>query len=130
MRLSSKKLTVEDFKDEQGWIGKLLQPLNDFFGQVNQGFNNGLTVEDNFSQEIKEIKFLNDSTNFPLNFKTKFSINPKGLTLIYCVDSSNAALTVQPWLNWSYNNGIITIRSITGLVTSSTYTIRILVIYN
>lgn len=130
MRLSSKKLSVEDFKEQQSWIAKLLQPLNDFFSQVNQGFNNGLTVEDNLSQEIKEIKFLNDSTNFPLSFKTKFASNPKGLTLIYCVDSSNTDLTVQPCLNWSYNNGIITIRSITGLVSSSTYTIRVLVIYN
>ena len=130
MRLSSKKLSVEDFKEQQSWIAKLLQPLNDFFSQVNQGFNNGLTVEDNLSQEIKEIKFLNNSTNFPLSFKTKFATNPKGLTLIYCVDSSNADLTVQPCLNWSYNNGIITIRSITGLVTSNTYTIRLLVIYS
>ena len=130
MKLSSKKLSLEDFKEQQQWIGGLLQTINDTLGQLVQLLNNGISIEDNLHQEIKEIKFLNDSTAFPIKFKTKFNTYPKGLQLIYCIDSSNVDLTSCPFINWSFSNGIITITSITGLTVSRTYTARILVIYS
>lgn len=129
-KISNRKLTLEDFKDQQEWIGKLLQTLNNFIGDVFQAMNNGLTVEDNLNQEIKELKFLNDSTTFPLDFKTKFNVYPKGLSVISCRDSSNVDLTTAPFVNWSFNNGVIRITSITGLTSGRTYKMNLHVIYS
>lgn len=128
-KISNRKLTLEDFKDQQSWIGGLLQAINNFFGDVFQAMNNGISVQDNLYQEIKEIKFLNDSTTFPLEFKTKFNVYPKGLNIVSCRDSSNADLTAAPFANWTFNNGIVRISSITGLTSGRTYTMNIHVIY-
>lgn len=128
-KISNRKLTLEDFKDQQSWIGKLLQTMNNFFGDVFQAMNNGISIEDNLYQEIKELKFLNDSTTFPLEFKTKFNVYPKGLSVISCRDTSNADLAASPFINWSFNNGVVRISSITGLTSNKTYTMNIHVIY-
>jgi len=129
-KLTPKKLTVEDFTEQQSWIGKLLQPLNDFFSQVYQGWNNGITVEENLHQEFRDLKFTVDSTTFPIKVKSKFSVYPKSLTIVYCQDSTGAGPTAAPWASWTYNNGQIQISSITGLTVGKTYTVRIHVIYS
>jgi hypothetical protein len=129
MKLSPRRFTLEDFKEQQGWIGQLLSPLNQTIQELFTGFNNNLTIADNLRQEIKDIRLVNETSNFPIKFKTKFTQNPKGLQVIYCAGSDGVALTATPWITWVYNNGQIEISSITSLVASTTYTIRILVIY-
>lgn len=128
-KLTPKKLSVEDFPSQQ-WIGKLLAPVNDFFNQVYQGWNNGITVDENLHQEIREIKLVVDSNAFPLKFKSKFSVYPKGMTVIYCVDTAGAGPSEAPWISWSFNNGQIEVFSITGLTTGKTYNLKIHVIYS
>lgn len=93
-------------------------------------FNSNLTISDNLYQEIKEISFKNDSTNFPLRFKTKFQSNPKGLSVIYAYDSTASAMNASmPWVVWSYKNGEVIISSITGLTASNNINIRLHLIY-
>jgi hypothetical protein len=128
-KLSPRKLTVEDFKDQQNWIGKLLSPMNDYFQQIYQGWNNGITVEDNLFREIRELKFTVDASTFPLRFKPKFASTPKGMNLIYCIDADGTDLTQVPCVNFRTNNGLIEITSIGGLTTGHTYTLRLEVIY-
>lgn len=128
-KITPKKLTVEDFSSEQSWIGKLLSPLNDFFSQVYQGWNNGITVEENLFQEIKDIKIVLDANSFPLKIKSKFNTYPKGITTIYCQDTQGGGPTVAPWVTWSFNNGQIEIANISGLTSGKTYHLKIHVIY-
>lgn len=129
-QVTPNKFTVEEFKDQAQWIGPFFSKLNQFIQEVVSGFTNQLTVKENLYQEIKEIKWVNQAQDFPLKFKTKFAVNPKGLMPIYLFNNTlgNYALD-QPWVVWNYAEGQIVISDISGLTTASTYTIRLLVIY-
>lgn len=128
--LNPQKFTTEDFQDQVSWIGKLFSPLNQFVGDVVLAFSNGLTIKDNLAQEIRDVKYVNTASNFPLKFKAKWSKYPKGILPIYLFNNTTSTYsTAQPWVVWSYQDGQIIITDISGLVASSTYTIRLLVIY-
>ncbi len=127
-KLNSRKFTLEDFKD-QSWIGALLSPLNNFIQEVYSGFQNNLTVTDNLYQEIKTIKFVNDSSNFPLKFETKFNRQPVAVQIIYAVATNGTTASAQPWPTWSFADGSLTISALTGLTAGLTYNIKIFVIY-
>lgn len=130
MKLSPAKLTLEDFKEQREWIGKLFSVLNAFTGDVVRAFSNQITVEDNLYQEIKEIKFKNTTNDYPLKFRTKFVSSPKGLAAIYLYDETLGAYSTEtPQVVWSYSDGQVSISNISGLTASTTYSIRLLVIY-
>ncbi len=129
-KISPQRFSTEDFADQQGWIEKLFSPLNQFTGDVVRAFSNGFNIEDNLFQEIKEIKYVNASSNFPLKFRTKFAVSPKGISVIYLLNNTTGSYSTQvPWVVWGYQDGTITIKDISGLTANSTYTIRLLVIY-
>lgn len=128
MKITNRKFQQEDFKD-QSWIGRLLSPLNTFISEVYSAFQNNLSIKDNLYQEIKALTFVNESSNFPLIFRTKFNKYPEGLTVIFCQDSNGSYPSVQPLIQWSYSDGQISIASISGLTTSSKYTFKFLIFY-
>ena len=78
-KLTPQRFSVEEFTAQKDWIGKLFSPLNSFTGDIIRAFSNSITIDDNLFQEIKEIKYVNSPTNFPLKFRTKFNSNPRGL---------------------------------------------------
>lgn len=128
--IKPQKFIVESFKEQASWISSLLNPLNFMFDDLTSAFQNNLTISENFYQEIKEINFKNQTSSFPLKFKTKFNVNPKGLLNIYLWDNTlgkNAALS--PVIDWSFGNNEISIKSISGLTASTNYTLRLLIIY-
>lgn len=130
-KINPTKFLLEDFQENKGFAEKLFGPLNQFINDVFLSYRNALTIEDNLFQEIKEIKYKNDSNNFPLRFNTKFNTLPKGMISIYVYNNTLGSYsTLQPWVVWTYQDGQIVISSISGLTASSTYTIRFLVIYN
>ena len=129
-QLKPAKLTLEDFPEQRSWIGTLFGVLNQFTNDIVQSYNNQLTVADNLFMEIREIKFVNQSGDFPLKFTTKFSSNPKGLTPIYLFDNTVGSYSpLTPQLVWSYADGALSISNISGLTAATTYTIRLLVLY-
>lgn len=131
MKLSSKKLLTEDFKSQVSWIGPLLSALNDFIQQVTSGFNNNLTIEDNFMQELKDVNFLNDTGIFPISIKLKFNQMPKAVYIAYCRSTTdNSMPSVQPLLDWEYANQTIKLNSISGLTSSKKYLVRLHIIYS
>lgn len=126
------KFVVEQFPDQAKWIGPFFSSLNAFTNDVVLALNNSLQVKDNLYQEIKEIKFKNQTTNFPLKFRTKFQTYPQGLLLLNLWDetlSTYASPSVNPWVNWKYVNGEINISAISGLTLNTTYIMKVLVIY-
>ena len=129
MRISPRRFTVEEFPDQQTWIGSLLSPLNQIVQELFTGLNNNVTVADNLYQEIKQLRFTVDAATYPIKFKTKFNKQPEGLHVIYCKDSVGATSSNTPWITWSFNDGLMTITNITNLTTSATYTVKILIIY-
>lgn len=129
MKLSPRRYTVEEFPEQQSWIGNLLSPLNQTIQELFSGLNNNITISDNLYQEVKELKFTVDATTYPIKFKTKFNKQPVGIHVLYCKDSLGGTSSDTPWLTWSFSDGLLTITNITNLTTSSTYIIRVLVIY-
>jgi hypothetical protein len=132
MKIKPQKFTLEQFQEQASWIGGLFSTLNQFINDIWISYNNNLSIEDNLYQEIKEIKFKNDSNNFPMKFRTKFNVFPQGLMPIYLFNNtigSMAVPSVSPYIQWTFKDNEIIIDSITGLTASTTYTIRILVIY-
>lgn len=128
MKLTSRKFSIEDFKDQE-WIAPLLSSLNQTLQEL-QGLNsNQVTIADNLSQEILEFKFLNDSVAFPMSIKTKFNQMPKGMNVIYCLATDNTTASSTPWVTWTFSNQLLTINSISNLTSNKTYTIRLHVIY-
>jgi hypothetical protein len=129
-KLKPQKFTLEGFGDQSSWIGKLFSPLNQVLNDLVISFNNGISIEDNLFQEIKEVSFKNDTNNFPLRFRTKFNQNPKGMLLIFIFDETIGSCATQvPVVVWTYQNGEIVISSMSGLTASTNYTVRFLVIY-
>lgn len=129
-KINPQRLTTEEFPEQQDWISKLFQPLNQFTGEVVRAFSNGFNIEDNLFQEIREIKYVNSASNFPLKFRTKFNSSPKGLSVIYLLNGTLGVYSsLQPWVAWGYQNNEVTITEISGLTPGSTYTIRLLVYY-
>ena len=129
MKITPRRFSLEEFPEQQSWIGPLITALNTMIQELFSGFNNNITVADNLYQEIKEIKFTVDAGTYPIKFKTKFNKLPAGLTVIHCRDTAGGTASNTPWVNWSFNDGQITITNITNLTTTKTYICRILVIY-
>lgn len=130
MKINPRKLLPEDFQDQTGWIEKLLNPINLYFQESYSAFSNNLTVEDNLYREIKEFRINNyDSSILPIRIKTKFSAQPKGLNIIYCVNNNGSNISSTPFLNWTYSNNQLLINSIVGVTNGESYTIRIEIIY-
>lgn len=128
-KITSQKFTVEGFNDQAGWIGKLFSPLNSFITQVVGAFQNQITVEDNLYAEIKSVSFVNETTNYPIKFKTKFNKYPKMVLVGSCIDSNGGYSSEHPLIQWTFGDGNLSISSISGLTLSSKYIINLLIIY-
>lgn len=129
-KINPQKFTVEEFKEQAAWIGKLFSALNQFTGSVVSAFSNNFTIEDNFFQEIKEVKWVNSAQNFPLKFQTKFKARPVGIVPIYLFNNTLGIYSIAaPWVVWNYFDGVVSMSNISGLTADSTYTIRLLVVY-
>ena len=131
-KLNSQRFTVESFKEQEKWISPLLAGLNQFFGEIIQSYGNNLTVEENLSQEIKELKFVNQTANFPIKFRAKIQQSPKCLYVGYVYNQTDdtSTLSAAPYINWTYVNGDVHINSIVGLTANKTYIIRLHIVYN
>lgn len=129
-KINPAKLTLEDFQSQREWIAPLFSILNTFTGDVIRAHANQLTVADNLFQEIKEIKWKNSASDFPLKFRTKFNVSPKGLWPIYLFDTTDGVYSpAAPWITWGYADGSISISNVSGLTADHMYTMRMLVLY-
>lgn len=130
MQINPQQFSVEAFQEQKDWIGKLFSPLNQFTGDIFRGLRNQITIKDNLFQEIKEIKWVNSASNYPLRFQTKFNQYPIGLTYISIVDNTLSSYSLlAPHVVWTWANGEVIISDISGLTNANTYTIKLLVIY-
>lgn len=129
MKLSVQKFSVENFQDQKTWIDKLFGPLNNFMAQVYTAFNNQLTVADNLYMEFKSVVVVNETTNFPVKFKTKYNKYPEMVVVGKCTDANGLYSSVYPLITWTFSNQVLEIQSISGLTASEKYTIKLLIIY-
>ena len=97
------RLILEDFPAEpRKWLGKLIQPVNQFFESIYSALNKGLTIADNFAGEVKTVEL--DGT-FPLKLTWSQKSKPVAVLVgdVYRSDGSAVSLTYGVFVKWSFN---------------------------
>ncbi len=123
MKLPPIKLLMQEDFPGVTWITKLLYPLNLFMTTVYSGFNNGLTRADNMIAMFKTITIAGSTPT--TSFQWPFQTNPVSCTIakITKSDGTNVVFTSAVYASWSYSAGVISITNITGLDSSTTYSV-------
>jgi hypothetical protein len=132
MKFNGKRLLSEEFREQSTWIGKLLQPINDFTQQLTQLFDNKITLQDNLSFQIHELDItIQASNNYPVFIKPKFNIKPVGLWVgnVFEISGNPSVLTNPVFVDWNLEGSQIRINNITGLTTSKRYKLSVFISY-
>jgi hypothetical protein len=126
MRLNApRRLVKEDYPTKYNDLtDKLLDVLNDFMGEVYQGFNKRLNYQDNFEAFVTEITVIagqeariRNELPVPIRGSTVLRVDP--LTV------SNELLTSAPFIQFTNGNSQIIINNITGLTPGRSYRLRV-----
>lgn len=92
------------------------------------GLTNQVTPEQNCIEQTKVFTLIGSSTpaNNVYNFTTSYTYNPKFIEQwVTVADGSNAVFTSAPYVSAIYNNGIVQVLGISGLIDGVTYQIAL-----
>jgi hypothetical protein len=121
------RIITEDLPNEvTKWVGKLVDPLNNFMLTMRNGLNKGITVNDNMAGSIKTYTVIGNS----LTFEYKSSRRPSVVLLGGWVD-----LTINTWTpttlpgicKWDYANEKLNCTFL-GLDSTHRYLITLLIL--
>lgn len=136
-----KRLVTEDFASESKWIGKLLQPINQFFANVVIALNKNLTFAENFAAQVNRVSIQIVNTtdrptytdNFPVKYAWNLPAKPSAIWVVNAVDNktaSSAAITDPVYASWTYRDNVIILNNVTNLPASasedSVYTVTLI----
>lgn len=126
MKLNApRRLVLEDYPSKyRDLTTKLVGSLNDFMGEVYQGFNKRLNYNDNFEAFTTEIVVTAGST---ARIKNELGRAIKGATVLR-VDTltvANETLTSAPFMQFTNGTNQIVINNITGLTTGNSYRLQV-----
>lgn len=124
-------------KDDLGnnvpdYIGNILSVVNQFMEEIYNSYNKNLTLNDNISSQIKTLDITTDANyttgtfteiKFTSDLKNRMSILLIGQVIQQDDPSTKYNYCFPSWLD---NNGLITIRYISGLANSKKYKITFL----
>lgn len=128
---SPKRIIKEDFEEDyQEMIDKLAFIQNTFNEQVYQAFNKSIN-NDNLSREFVTITVENGGGN--LKMPTQFKIGLSkiiGMNTIRAENLTNLAVypTSIPFLTWTLNGNIITVKNVSGIQDNNKYRLTLEVI--
>lgn len=132
-----RKLYVEDYPTQKGWIAPFLLILNTFMQAVVSSFNKSLTLVENTTSDIKVITLsVPPTANAPVSVAWTKDIRPKAVIVGNVVLRSTANNTytitdaVQVQWQMSQTNGSLQVVGVSGIVPSSTdqYTLTLVCI--
>ncbi len=125
-----RRISTEDFKEQAGWIEKLLAPINSYMEQTTSALNRGLTIGDNFAGELRDVDV--DGT-YPLKLSWTLAARPRAVLVgnvqrtngaavdleqeIDTEDSSTSViLSIPVFVQWSFNQaGQLQIDNVVGV---------------
>lgn len=109
------RLIVEDFPDQQTWIGKLLDPLNGFMSSAVYALTGHLTFQDNLLGQQQVIDFTyNGTQTLPILFLNNMKATPGSLLVVRATENLNTPIAVV--VAWTVGqNGQIQITDLTKL---------------
>ena len=117
--------------DVRDWIDNILFPFNTAISQFTYALTNQLTIQDNFLGSVKE--FTLKTSDFPFTFSHGLNVKPKILFLGQIQEVTGgtpSTFIIGPVLQWEMGSSgsTIVIRTITGLDTSKSYNVTIVVL--
>jgi hypothetical protein len=123
-----KTLRREDFQAQADWIGRLLQPLNEFMSAVQTALNRDLTVADNLRAQIAEVSITENQT-YPLGIKLTLPNGALGLAVLRAYEKNNPSNTIGSavWADWEALKGEVRLNGLTGLSASKSYKVVLLI---
>jgi hypothetical protein len=121
-----KKIDINDMPSEQrSWVGKLLEPLNQFMTQTSTALTNGLVLADN-SRMVKISANIAASQVYPMEYNLKALKERPSMVLIGALRTTNGATISDAFsVTWAYNDGILSY-TLLGLDAANTYEITLL----
>ena len=127
---SLKNLKTEDYPKQKSWIGKLLQPMNQFIQQVYSTLNGNVEFDSNIRSQIKRITVDTTDIDYPVKFQSTLGVKAQGLLVIDVRDlSSNpTSLTNSVFIDFEDKNRVIHLNKIIGLNANTRYELTLLVI--
>ena len=127
-----KRLVREDFpKDDQAFVDRLAFTINPALEAIAQAFNRNLTFEDNLNTQIRDIDLTVDASGIPLSitaYKSTLRTLTRGLICVRAENLNNpsAYATGQPFVSFSENNGLITLKHVSGLPANQKFRLKII----
>ena len=134
MRLpQTKKILKEDIKSElRSGVSPIIEAFNSFAESVYQALNKSITFNENIASFIKEVTYNTTSsypTMDPIQFTNELKTKAIGIIPLQVINRADYTSPAGPvYIPWTENSGIISVESITGLVASKSYTVRMLII--
>lgn len=130
---SPKRIRTEDFEaDYQELVGKLGFSINDFLQQVYNAFNGNIDFS-NINQQVTDVSVrINGSGGLEVSPQIKAELKSKvqGITVIRAVNMDNPDIypTSCPFLSWTLNGDIVTVKGVSGLQNNSFYKLTCILI--
>ncbi len=123
-----KKLLIEDFPDDaRSWLGKLIDPLNQFMTQVATALTQGLVIFDNSKSVTFNVDIIANQT-YPLTYNlASLKQRPTAVLIGQLTQSDESAPSNAYALHWKYNDGTLSYTLI-GLDASKSYKATIVVL--
>ncbi len=133
MRIQSfKRITSETLPAESKALADTIATsVNGFAEEVVNILSGKVSISDNLNQKFKEITVELNSNGTPiqtLQFKSEISGKCKGISVEFAQNMTNSIVypTTAPFVTFIENEGIVTIKHITGLQTGYKWKIRLL----
>ena len=128
-----KRILAEDFRStDRDLISKLALVLNPFTEQIILALRKNITITDNLNMEYKTISIKVDASGKPVSsnqLTSSLSTKIKGISCegYQNLTNSNNYPTSGITVTWVQNNGIIEIQHVTGLNSTDTHSLTLLI---
>lgn len=97
--------TEEVPKEHQGWIGKLIGPINQYITQSIAILNGGILFSDNVTgvDFTYSFTYVSNASSFPVGFAWPLSMRPQALSVVSASEDGTPFIAAAAW-TYSANN--------------------------
>lgn len=96
---ATQRLTVEDFPEQKGWIGKLISPINDYITQSIKILNQGMIFADNVlgKDHLFDFVYQSDAISLPIGFLWTLGSQPRALVIVSALEDEQPVNLSASW---------------------------------
>jgi len=127
-----KRISRDDVREAPEWIERLLYPLNLFMETIYYALNKNVTFEENILAQRHSFSIKAGATAAANQyvFAVTMARSPKMLLLGKCEEQAAVFTPIggPVWIDWTYQDNTVRIESISGLTSTKTYTLELLLI--